>query len=193
MIDWIVHWPTWELMRVIGFGSYMLIAAGICLGILYSFPAAKPQTKKTRYRLHTLFTNAGMALGLAHGLLPVISIYSPFAWKEVLVPFAAVHHPVLNGLGTLAAYGAIVLVFSSDFRHKIAKKLWYASHLLAYPVFAATFVHGYFLGSDTKLLAIRWMYLLSIAMIVTLTAVRFAIVPQWKAAGMQRKVKRTGA
>ncbi|WP_248928121.1 ferric reductase-like transmembrane domain-containing protein [Paenibacillus hamazuiensis] len=172
MIQWIVHLPLWQIIRSLGIVSYVLLAAGICLGILYSFPVWQGRTKAQLFKLHTFFTVAGTGIGLLHGMVTVIDTYMPFSWSEVLIPFAAKHDPVLTGLGTLAGYGLLVLIFTSDIRHKLKKPLWYAIHLLSYPILAISFIHGYFEGTDTASLGIRWMYVLSMGAVVLLTILR---------------------
>jgi len=116
-----------------------------------------------------------MVIGLLHGVLTIIDPYMPFAWSEVLIPFTAQNSPFLNGLGTLSAYGLLLLVFTSDFRHKIPNKVWHTLHILSYPTFLMTFIHGFVLGTDTAIPEIRMMYLLSMGVILFLSFLRFMI------------------
>lgn len=172
MIDWFVDLPTWHLIRSLGIVSYLMLGIGIGLGILYSWPNQNPKNKLMRYRLHTFFTIGGTAIGLLHGVITVIDAYMPFAWSEVLIPFTSKHEPVLNGLGTLAVYGLLVLIFTSDIRNKLGKKLWFAIHLLSYPIFAMAFVHGYFVGTDTANPLLKWTYFASLIVVLGLTLAR---------------------
>jgi DMSO/TMAO reductase YedYZ heme-binding membrane subunit len=160
------------MIRSLGIVSYVMLAVGICLGILYSFPFWNGKQKGTLYKVHTLFTNVGTLFGLLHGVITVIDQYMPYSWSEVLIPFAAKQHPVLNGLGTLAGYGLLLLIFTSDIRNKLKRPLWHAIHLLSYPIFIAAFIHGCFLGTDTQQPGIKLMYFVSIAAIVALTVAR---------------------
>lgn len=177
MAQWILNLPLWQSIRFLGIVSYLLLAAGIGFGILYSFPGLRPNTKVNLYDLHTFTTNTGMILGFLHGVITVIDPFMPFGWSEVLIPFTAQHSPFLNGLGTLAAYGLLILIFTSDFRHKLSKKVWRAIHLLSYPTFIMAFIHGYFLGTDTSIPGIHWMYILSLGAILFLTVIRFLNQP----------------
>ncbi len=172
MIDWFVDLPSWHLIRTLGFVSYLMIGIGICLGILYSWPNQQAKSKLLRYKLHTAFTIGGTAIGLLHGAITVIDTYMPFAWSDVYIPFASGHEPLLNGLGTLAAYGLLVLILTSDLRNKMKKKLWFAIHLLSYPIFAMAFVHGYFIGTDTSNPLLKWTYFASLLAVLGLTLAR---------------------
>jgi methionine sulfoxide reductase heme-binding subunit len=172
MFDSITYLPLWQMIRSLGIVSYLMIAAGICLGILYSFPTLPKKYKARFYKLHTFFTNGGTVIGLLHGVITVIDTYMPFSWSEVLIPFTAKHSPFLNGLGTLSAYGLLILIFTSDIRNKIKKKVWFTIHLSSYPIFIMAFIHGFFLGTDTASSGVRWMYFLSIVAVIALTGAR---------------------
>jgi sulfoxide reductase heme-binding subunit YedZ len=188
MIDLIVNLPLWQIIRSFGIISFILITVGIALGISYSYPMWNGRTKARIYRLHTLTTNAGTLVGLLHGAIIVIDTYAPFTWKEVLVPFAASSHPVLNGIGTLAGYGLLVLIFTSDIRNKLNKYVWRAIHLLAYPIFGMALVHGFALGTDTANVAVRWMYVLSVLLVVGMTVARVFLHTEKPAKAKQASV-----
>ncbi|MCS7461585.1 ferric reductase-like transmembrane domain-containing protein [Paenibacillus doosanensis] len=178
MAEWIAAWPSWQIIRTLGVIAYMLLAAGICLGIAYSFPIWSGKRKAALYKLHMYVTSTAMILGLLHGSITVIDAYAPFQWREVLVPFTARSSPMLTGIGSLSEYGLLLVIFTSDFRHKLKKKLWRWIHLLSYPIFVMSFVHGYFLGTDTASTGIRWMYLLTIMAVIAVTLTRFLAFPK---------------
>lgn len=174
MIQFILNLPLWQYIRSLGVLSYILLSVGIALGILHSFSYWSSNRKADLLELHTFTTNMGMFLGFLHGIITVIDPYMPFGWSEVFIPFTAQHSPVLNGLGTLAFYGLLLVILTSDFRHKLSRRLWHVTHMLSYPVFIMSSVHGFFLGTDSAKL---WgMYLLSILTILTLTVIRFGVL-----------------
>ncbi|WP_206811603.1 ferric reductase [Paradesulfitobacterium ferrireducens] len=174
MAQFILSLPLWQLIRTLGIVSYVLITIGISLGLIYTFPWWNAARKADAFEVHTFFTNTGMLLGILHGIITVIDPYMPFSWSEVLVPFTAQHSPILNGLGTLAAYSLLLIIFTSDIRHLLARKVWHLMHLLSYPVFVMSFIHGYFVGTDTGTLG--WMYLISVLIVLILTGIRVALV-----------------
>ncbi|AHF06117.1 ferric reductase-like transmembrane domain-containing protein [Desulfitobacterium metallireducens] len=175
MIDFILNLPLWQMIRFSGIGAYILIAIGICTGILSSMPGLKPAIKGKLIKFHRSMTHYGMVIGLLHGVITIIDPYMPFSWSEILIPFTAQHSPFLNGLGTLSAYGLLLLVFTSDFRHKIPNKVWHTLHIFSYPTFFMTFIHGFVLGTDTSVPEIRMMYLISMVAVVFLGFIRFII------------------
>jgi methionine sulfoxide reductase heme-binding subunit len=180
MIDLITSMPIWQIIRSLGIVSYIFLTAGICLGMVYSFPIWSGKRKAALYKLHTFSTITGTGLGLLHGVITVIDQYTPFTWSEVLIPFTASHAPFLNGIGTLSGYGLLFIILTSDLRNKIKKKVWLAIHMTSYPIFIMAFIHGYFLGTDSNIIGIRWIYFISIALVISLTAIRIIMVPASK-------------
>lgn len=170
MYEYILNLPLWQLIRYGGVISYCLLTLGICLGIIYSFPTWKPRTKANLYKWHMFSTVSGTAVGLLHGMTTVIDTYVPFTWQEVLIPFAA--KKVWYGFGTLAGYGLLFLILTTDLRNKIGKKIWLTLHMLSYPVFVMALIHGYFSGTDSEQPQIRLMYILSIMLVTGLTYLR---------------------
>lgn len=175
MTEFMVHLPTWVMIRTLGIASYALLAIGVILGILYGFPFWKGKTKANLYQVHSTATVTGTAVGLLHGVITVIDTYMPFDWSEVLVPFTAQHSPFLNGLGTLAGYGMLLVIFTTDIRHKLKKKVWLLFHLLAYPILIMSWIHGLFLGTDSSSLAVRWMYVGTLMIVLLLTVLRILL------------------
>ncbi|WP_127529634.1 ferric reductase-like transmembrane domain-containing protein [Paenibacillus kobensis] len=172
MIEWIVNWPTWDMTRVFGIAAYGMIWAGLILGALYRYPVFKGKRKANLFKWHTFLTNGGAVIALAHASVLLIDAYYPYSWRDILVPFAAAKQPVWNGLGTIAMYGVLVLLLTSDFRHKMRKPVWLAIHLTAYPVFVAAAAHGYWDGTDSGNPAMQALYALSLLSVIGLYAVR---------------------
>jgi predicted ferric reductase len=174
MIDFIASMPIWQIIRSLGIVSYIFLTAGICFGMAYNFPIWRKR-KAALYKLHTFSTITGTGLGLLHGAITVIDQYTPFTWSEVLFPFTASYAPFLTGIGTLSGYGLLFIILTSDLRNKIKKKIWLAIHMTSYPVFIMAFIHGYFLGTDSNIIGIRLIYFMSIALVISLTAIRMTM------------------
>jgi len=71
----------------------------------------------------------------------------------------------LNGFGTIAIYGLLVLLFTSD-------ASFGTRHLFAYPLFILMLTHGLLLGTDTKLDAMKLMYATTLIVVMLLTLAR---------------------
>jgi DMSO/TMAO reductase YedYZ heme-binding membrane subunit len=72
----------------------------------------------------------------------------------------------------------LFVILTTDLRNKLKRKVWLAVHMLSYPIFAMTSIHGFFMGTDSGLPGIRMMYLAAVLLVLGLTALRFAVKPQ---------------
>lgn len=180
MAGLLINLPTWWIIRIAGLTSYALLFAGVALGILYSMPLFKGQAKARLYRWHSRTSNAGLLIGLVHGLILMIDTYMPYGWPQLLVPFTSPKDPFWNGLGTLTIYGLILVLITTDFKSLIPYKLWKYIHLLAYPVFLSAMLHGIGAGSDSKVPWIGIFYGASCVMIGLLTVIRIRMAVRQK-------------
>jgi sulfoxide reductase heme-binding subunit YedZ len=174
MIDWVLHCPTWPLIRMLGLASYAMLFLGVALGIGYGFPGLGDSSKRAVYRLHAVATWLAFLTGLLHGMLLYVDTYQPFEWREVFVPFRAANEPFGNGIGTIALYGIILLLLTTDLRHRLGRKLWLGLHLMAYPVFGLALLHGLLTGTDLRLPAGKLLYESIGGIVVGLALLRFA-------------------
>ncbi|PZT57097.1 ferric reductase [Paenibacillus silvae] len=173
MAQWIVDYlPTWSIIRISGIAAYLFLFVGVFLGIAQGMPMAKGKPKAIMFQWHTRTTWLAFGLGIIHALTLVIDHYSPFTWSELLIPFTASVHPVGSGLGTLAFYGLLIVLLSSDLRNKLGRKWWFMFHMLSYPVFAGLLIHGLVTGSDSANIIIRLMYVFTGLSIVGITVLR---------------------
>ncbi|UKS24352.1 ferric reductase-like transmembrane domain-containing protein [Paenibacillus sp. HWE-109] len=175
MIQWLVDLPTWSLIRVFGILSYLSLFVGMAIGISYSLPYWKGPKKAQLLRWHTYANYTGTLLALAHTILLVIDAFMPFEWKEILIPFTAKQSTGLNGMGTIAVYGLLLLILTTDLRNKLRRKLWLAFHMLSYPIFLLALLHGLFIGTDSANVWIKTMYVSTFLLLVGLTAARVFI------------------
>ncbi|OCT11679.1 hypothetical protein A8709_27785 [Paenibacillus pectinilyticus] len=185
MIHFLVGLPTWMLIRTFGILSYLTLFLGMSLGIIYSFPQIKGHKKGQVLRWHTYANVTGTCFALLHTVLLIIDTFMPFDWAELVIPFTAKHNPILNGIGTLAMYGILLVLFTTDIRNKLKRKIWLAFHLLSYPIFALSLLHGTLIGTDSKQGWAILMYFGTAAILVSLTVLRF----QFSARKRQLKVR----
>ena len=173
MAQWIVDYlPTWNIIRISGIAAYLLLFAGVFLGIAQGMPMAKGKPKAVMLRWHTRTTWLAFGLGIIHALTLVVDHYSPFTWSELLIPFTASVHPIGTGLGTLAFYGLLIVLLSSDLRKRLGRRWWFMFHMLSYPVFASLLIHGMITGSDSNHVIMRLVYVFTGISIIGITVLR---------------------
>ncbi|OUM86115.1 MAG: hypothetical protein BAA01_01945 [Bacillus thermozeamaize] len=147
---WILQWPTWELIRALGFSAHLLLFIGIVSGIMQSMSLFSGKTKSLLFAAHTFSLRTGLLMILAHVLLLTVDSYHPFSWLELLIPLATESKPIAYGLGILAFYLILFLALNSEVISLFGKKRWHLLHLLAYPAFFAAMIHGITAGTDSS-------------------------------------------
>jgi hypothetical protein len=172
MIDLLLRLPTWPLIRVAGLVSYYLMFIGIALGILYGLPSLRGKAKQRIYQWHSRFQSAGVLAVLVHVMLLAIDRYMPFDWDQLLIPFSYPQHRAAYGFGSLAMYGLLIILLTTDFRSLLPRRLWLAIHLSAYPFFLLAMLHGLFSGTDTREPLVFAGYVATAAGLVLLTVIR---------------------
>lgn len=154
------EFPAWQMTRFTGLLSYVLLFIGISLGIASGMPVWKGKQKAKLFQWHSAATISGTLCGLLHPMFLVIDSYEPFAWPELIIPFTTHIKPLIYGLGTVTAYGMLMLIITTDLRGKLSVKFWRTLHLCAYPLYLTALTHGMLGGTDTKN---KWIYLMYIA------------------------------
>lgn len=81
---------------------------------------------------------------------------------------------VAVGLGILAVYLALVLVFTSLYRHKLPLKLWRGLHYLSFLFYILIILHGLSAGTDSTSHWAQAMYGVSFLIVIMLIGIRIA-------------------
>lgn len=140
---------TWNVIKSAGFTSYIFLFIAVALGA-FSYGKQLP-IKLRQYMLpaHQTAGRLGLLFGMLHGAVLLIDQYKPFAWYEIVVPFMAREHAVVNGMGTITLYALLLNLITSDGLKWFGKKLWRFIHVLAFPAFILALAHGLMIGSNT--------------------------------------------
>lgn len=172
MTDWLLQLPTWIITRAAGLSAFYLLTAGVVSGIFCGSPGIKGIWKARIYRFHSKTQSFGLIAAIAHVIVLAIDSYMKFDWITLIVPFSAPQHRFEYGLGSLAMYGLLVIMLTSDFRGLLANRIWKTIHMAAYPVFFLALIHGLFAGTDSAKPLVFWSYPAAALLVVAATAVR---------------------
>jgi sulfoxide reductase heme-binding subunit YedZ len=172
MVNILLSLPSWQITRVAGLLAYYLLFVGVSLGILYGMPGIKAAWKKRLYGWHAWTQGAGFIVVILHVIILAIDQFSPFTWGQLLVPFSYPVHRFAYGFGSLAFYGLLLVMLTTDFRALISRRTWLILHMTAYPVFFLSLIHGLVGGTDTKNTPIFWGYLFTGAALIAITLLR---------------------
>jgi len=165
-------WP-WYITRASGLIAYILlfflVASGIGIKTSWTFKFVSPTFAWLNHRYLGIALSASVVTHLVSLLL---DNYLKLSVIDVLVPFASSYKPLLLSAGIIGLYILLVVMFSSIVTINKFPKVWRMLHYLTYPLFVALFVHGYFIGTDTKFIFIKLIYLITGVIVAWLSLYR---------------------
>jgi predicted ferric reductase len=130
----------------------------------------------TAFDLHQHASLMGLGFAVFHALVLLGDRYVGYTLGALAVPFGSQgYRPFAVGLGQLGLYGSAVVGLSFYARRTIGPRRWRMLHYLSFGVFALALGHGVLSGTDSASLWVRWMYWLSGASLVFLTAYRVLV------------------
>ncbi len=158
----------WFLSRASGTVAWFLLTTSVLLGILLPakmFPSQRPAWITDLHRWVGGLTVTFLTFHLV-GL--AVDSYVDFGWSEIFIPFTSEWKQVPVALGVIAFWLMIMVQASSLIMKRLPRTLWRRLHLLSYPTFVLTSLHGTLAGTDAS----NWIY--AISSILAVTAVVFA-------------------
>lgn len=173
----------WYVGRGSGIVAFLLLTLTAVLGIALSrrwHSASWPRL--VVHETHRWATITFYLFTVIHVLMMLLDPYIGFSVTDVLVPFAASYRPVWLGLGIVGAELALAIGASVWVRDRIGYRTWHALHGLAYPIFAASLLHGLGTGTDTGTLWMTLLYGGSACAVVAATVWRTVQVPRVRVA-----------
>lgn len=140
-----MNW-IWLLIRITGLTAYLLLTLSVLAGIFRHIPKKKgPITQ-----FHQVIGQIAL-IGIAiHAYLLFYDQYESFSLVEVLVPFMSKHDTILTGIGTIATYLLLIVVVTSDFIKAIGRSIWKKTHYLVFPLWLLSWIHSFFIGTDSQ-------------------------------------------
>ncbi len=150
----------WYIGRASGILAFLLFSLVVINGLLISTRLVwKVLPPALNYEMHRFFSWMALLATIGHAVSFMFDHYFHLSAAETLVPFLLMR-PITTslglsidwtvGLGIIAAYGAVALVLSSEFRNRIGVKTWRKLHYMSFVMYLLFLGHGIFSGSDTK-------------------------------------------
>jgi sulfoxide reductase heme-binding subunit YedZ len=167
---------TWYLTRATGITLYLLFWGVVIAGLLLTTRIFdRMVSKATLLSVHAYLARLAYALLTAHLLSLIVDQHLPFSIEQLLVPFGGPAREPWTGFGVLGMYLFIVVVASASFRRYIPYPVWRFLHVLAFPMYALSLLHGIGSGSSSSEPLMQAVYLLTGAAVIVLCLVRVAI------------------
>jgi predicted ferric reductase len=166
----------WELARSSGLVAYWLMWMSVAFGLLITNRMARLWLGgPTVFDLHQFTSLLGVAFALVHAFILLGDRYIKYSPLQIVLPFASVNYqPVWVGMGQIAFYILMPVIFSFYARQRIGAGTWRLIHGASFLAFSLITVHGLLAGSDTTNFAVLGMYALTGLSVVFLTIYRLA-------------------
>ncbi|MCL4395648.1 MAG: ferric reductase-like transmembrane domain-containing protein [Chloroflexi bacterium] len=164
----------WDLARVGGIVSYVLLWLSIVFGLVVTNKLARVWPGgPTAVDLHQFTALLGFAFALFHSLVLLGDQYVKYSLLQIVVPFASANYqPFWVGLGQLGFYLLVPVAFSFYFRKRIGYGLWRSIHYGSFVVYALVTVHALLAGSDTTNPGMLLFYAMTTAVVFLFTIYR---------------------
>jgi predicted ferric reductase len=163
----------WYVARAGGIVSWALLAASVVWGLAISSKATAGRVRPNwMLDMHRFLGGLAMIfLGVHVGGL-VLDTYTHFGPTDILVPMASSWRPSAVAWGVVGLYLLAAVELTSLARKHLSKKLWRATHTLAFPLFATSTVHSLTAGSDAANPIFRGATWGTVVLVVVLTLLR---------------------
>lgn len=163
----------WYLSRSAGFVAYLLLWGSVVWGMLLSSRLGWEWLRPpVLLDAHQFLSNVGLGFTFFHSLILMGDHYLGFPLRAVLVPFAGDYKPALVAAGQLALWLSLLLILSFYLRRRLGQKLWRWFHYSSFVAYWAALLHALAIGSDTDLLGIQVLYLVTAGGVLFLTYYR---------------------
>ncbi|MED2974934.1 ferric reductase-like transmembrane domain-containing protein [Fictibacillus sp. B-59209] len=156
-----MNW-IWFFIRVTGLTAYLLLTLSLLAGIMRHVP----RNKGFYLSFHQIIGQVALLFIGIHAFLLLFDQYEPYSLEAIFVPFASSYHPILSGLGTIAAYMLLIVIITSDFMKVIGRSVWKKTHYLVLPLWLLSFLHGILMGTDSAANRAPFFYWGTFAVIV---------------------------
>jgi methionine sulfoxide reductase heme-binding subunit len=140
----------WYLARAAGIVAYLMLFAGVTLGLLMTGSLLDRWFPRNRvYDLHRFVSLLTLGLILLHALIVLPDAYFSFSVVELFVPFASPFSPAFMALGAISLYVTIVVVGAFYLRGILSYAVWRLIHYATFGAYVLALVHGIGAGTDT--------------------------------------------
>jgi len=158
----------WYVARASGLVAWGLLAATVVWGLLMTSKVLRRRVKNAwLLDLHRWLGGLALAFTGVHVLAIMSDTYVHFGLTSVLIPFASHWHPLAVAWGVVSLYLLAAVELTSLARRRLAHRLWRRVHMLSFPLFVSSTVHGLTAGTDAR----RTMILITAALTVVAVGV----------------------
>jgi hypothetical protein len=163
----------WYVARASGLVAWGLLAASVIWGLLMTSKLLRGRVKGAwLLDLHRWLGGLALMFTGIHVAAIMSDSYVHFGVASVLIPLATHWHPLAVAWGIASLYLLAAVEVTSLARRHLNNRLWKRVHVLSFPLFVSSTVHGLSAGTDGRTPMAIITALLTVAAVVALVAVR---------------------
>ena len=176
LVDMISGSLPWYVARASGLVAWALLAGAVVWGLLMTSKVLRGRVKNAwLLDLHRWLGGLALTFTGVHVLAIMSDSYVHFGLASALVPLATHWHPVAVAWGIASLYLLAAVELTSLARKHLAHRLWRRVHMLSFPLFVASTVHGLSAGTDGRRPMILITAVLTAIAVGILAAVRLQV------------------
>lgn len=154
-----VPW-AWYISRASALVGFALLYISILFGLTIRMPfVQRILPTGSAMRVHCWISLHALMFALFHGVALIFDKFINFSLVDVFVPFASGYQTNLVALGVISLYIMTLLVITSYGRRFISQKTWRILHFGNIILYAASFVHAFYIGTDLKNQNARYLFI----------------------------------
>lgn len=152
----------WFITRSAGLTAYLLLWLSVAWGLAVPSKILDNLLHRSfTYDFHQFISLLTIGFIALHILVLMFDHYLPYSVAQILVPFLSPYRPFWVGLGVLGFYLALLVTVTFYMRSRIGMKAFRAIHVFSLLAYLGAAVHGFMAGTDTPLLSVTVMYVLT--------------------------------
>lgn len=164
----------WYVARTAGIVSYILmfliviLGMGMTTGYIYSYI-----NPVKAWLIHKYLSLALGLMLITHIISLWLDKFINLSLKEVFIPFYSSYQTIYLSLGIIDFYILLVIIFTSLWFRLKYKRTWRSIHYFVYALFIFSLIHGIFIGTDTKTILMKSIYIITGSIFFLLLVYRF--------------------
>ena len=166
-LDSVQTW--WYVTRAAGLLGYLMIWLSTLWGLAVSSKIFDPWLERLfTFDFHEYLSLLGLGFVTLHIVVLLLDKFQPFSLLQVLIPFLSAYRPLWVGIGVIAFYLSLLVTVTFYMRSRISQKTFRTIHYLSLVAYLGATLHGLFSGTDSPLMAVGFMYLVTFLSIIFL-------------------------
>jgi predicted ferric reductase len=167
-LDSVQTW--WYVTRAAGLLGYLMIWLSTLWGLAVSSKIFDPWLERLfTFDFHEYLSLLGLGFVTLHIVVLLLDKFQPFSLLQVLIPFLSAYRPLWVGVGVITFYLSLLVTVTFYMRSRISQKTFRTIHYLSLAAYLGATLHGLFSGTDSPLMAVGFMYLVTFLSIIFLS------------------------